>query len=176
MKFSPLELSGCHLVELEPIADERGFFARSWSRQEFIANGLNGDLVQCSLSFNERRGTIRGLHFQAAPHAEAKFVRCTRGAIYDIAVDVRPGSPTIGRWLAVELTAENRRALYIPEGFAHGFQSLEDGSEVLYQMSHQHVPASARGVAWNDPGIAIDWPVGEIILSDRDRSLPPLAL
>jgi dTDP-4-dehydrorhamnose 3,5-epimerase len=175
LRFTPLELTGCHLVELELIEDERGFFARSWSGEEFRAHGLNGQLVQCNVSFNVRRGTVRGLHFQAAPDEEVKLVRCTRGAIFDVAVDVRSGSPTCGRWVSAELSSENRQSLYIPEGFAHGFQSLVDGSEVFYQMSHHYVAEAARGIAWDDPEVAIAWPLGDAILSDRDRSLPTLA-
>jgi dTDP-4-dehydrorhamnose 3,5-epimerase len=175
LRFTRLELPDCRLVELEPIEDDRGFFARSWSAEDFIAQGLNGELVQCSVSFNLRRGIIRGLHFQAAPDQEAKLVRCTRGGIFDVAVDVRPGSPTKGRWVSAELTSENRRSLYIPEGFAHGFQCLEDGTEVFYQMSHRYVPEASRGLAWDDPEVGIEWPAGDVILSGRDRSFPTLA-
>ena len=148
------------LVELEPIADERGFFARSWSSEEFRGHGLDDRLTQTSVSFNYRRGTLRGLHYQAEPHAEAKLVRCTAGAIFDVAVDVRPGSVTFGKWVSIELSSDNRHAFYLPAGFAHGFQSLTADSEVLYQISVAHAPDHSRGVRWDDPAIAIQWPLG----------------
>jgi len=161
-----------HLARLE---DDRGFFARSFCQREFEAQGLNPHLAQCNVSFNRRRGTLRGLHFQAKPHEEAKLVRCTQGAIWDVAVDLREGSPSRRRWYAVELNAENRLALYVPEGFAHGFQTLADDCEVLYQMSEFYYPELARGVRWDDGALGIQWPLPNPILSDRDRSYPPLA-
>jgi len=174
MKFSPTKLPGVWIVDLEKHDDERGFFARSWCQQEFEQHGLNPRLVQCSVSFNHKKGTLRGMHYQIAPHEEAKLVRCTRGAIYDVAVDLRPASPTRKQWLGVELTAENGRALYISEGFAHGFQTLADNAEVFYQMSEFYHPESARGVRWDDPQLAIRWPVADKIISPRDQALPGL--
>jgi dTDP-4-dehydrorhamnose 3,5-epimerase len=172
MKFTSVPLGGAHVVELEPVADERGFFARSWCAEEFRSYGLNPALAQCSLSFNKRKGTLRGMHYQAEPHAEVKLVRCTSGAIYDVILDLRPASPTYCKWFAIELTAANRKMLYIPEGIAHGFQTLADNTEVFYQISVSHHPESARGVRWNDPLFSIEWPVRDLILSERDRSFP----
>lgn len=169
MKFAETPLAGAYIIDIEPIADERGFFARSWGRDEFAAHGLNSDLVQCNISCNTKKGTLRGMHYQAAPHGEAKLVRCTAGAIYDVIVDLRQDSPTYTAHVAVTLTAENRRALFIPEGFAHGFQALADNSEVFYQMSSLYVAEAARGVRWNDPAFAIEWPEDERIISTRDR-------
>jgi len=175
LKFQPTPLEGALVIELEPLADGRGFFARSFCQEEFRARGLDPAIAQCNVSFNRRRGTLRGLHYQARPHLEAKVVRCTQGAIWDVIVDLRAGSPTLKRWFALELSAENRRALYVPQGFAHGFQTLVDASEVLYQMSEFHRPESARGVRWDDPALAIPWPVASPILSERDRAFPALA-
>ena len=172
MKFTSVPLGGAHLVELEAVADERGFFARSWCAEEFRSYGLNPALAQCSLSFNKRKGTIRGMHYQAEPHAEVKLVRCTSGVIYDVILDLRPASPTYCKWFAIELTATNRKMLYVPEGIAHGFQTLADDTEVFYQISVSYHPESARGVRWNDPLFAIEWPVRDLILSERDRSFP----
>lgn len=173
MKFLPTELSGAWLIEPELISDERGSFARTWCAREFEARSLNPRLVQCNISVNRRCGTVRGLHFQREPHAEAKLVRCTRGAIFDVVVDLRPDSPTYCRWSAAELSAENHRQFYIPEGFAHGFQTLTDDCEVLYQMSQFFHPESAVGVRWDDAAFGIHWPATERrILSDRDASYP----
>lgn len=173
MRFIETKLRGAFIVEPERLPDERGFFARTWSRAEFEAQGLNPDLVQCNLSFNARRGTLRGMHYQAAPHAQVKLVRCTAGRVFDCIIDLREGSATFAQWFGVELSAENRAQLYVPEGFAHGFQTLEDGTEVFYQMSSPYVPESARGVRWNDPIFGIVWPeVGERILNERDRTYP----
>lgn len=172
MKITPLPLGGAHLVELEPVADERGFFARTWCAEEFRTYGLNPSLAQCSISFNKRRGTLRGLHYQAEPYAEAKLVRCTAGAIYDVILDLRPASDSCRKWFAVELNATNRTMLYIPEGLAHGFQTLADDTEVFYQMSVNYHPESARGVRWNDPLFGIEWPVPDPTISQRDRSFP----
>ena len=172
MKFGDVGLPGVRLVEPERMADERGFFARTWCRREFEAHGLEPNLVQCSISYNRRRGTLRGMHYQAAPSAEAKLVRCTAGAIYDVALDLRRDSPTYSQWRGVELTADNRCALYIPAGLAHGFLTLCDETEVLYQMSEFFAPEHARGVRWNDPAFGIQWPGEVIIISERDRSYP----
>jgi dTDP-4-dehydrorhamnose 3,5-epimerase len=174
MKFVATPLAGAFVIELEELGDERGFFARSFCGREFRAHGLDAAVAQCNVSFNRKRGTLRGLHYQAEPHAEAKLVRCTRGAIWDVIVDLRPGSATVRRWFAAELSAENRRALYAPAGFAHGFQTLADDSEVLYQMSESYHAELARGVRWNDPGLAVPWPIAQPIVSERDRALPLL--
>ena len=174
MKFLPTPLAGAYLIELEQLADERGFFARSFCQNEFKAHGLDPVVAQCNVSFNRKRGTVRGLHYQAEPHAEAKLVRCTRGAVWDVIVDLRRGSLTVRQWHAAELTADNRRALYIPDGFAHGFQTLADDSEVLYQMSEFYHPESARGVRWDDRTLAIRWPIKEAVITRRDRAFPTL--
>ncbi|HEY6779383.1 MAG TPA: dTDP-4-dehydrorhamnose 3,5-epimerase, partial [Thermoleophilaceae bacterium] len=155
--------------------DSRGFFARTFDRREWQAHGLDPAVVQCNLSYNARAGTLRGMHFQAAPHGEPKLVRCTRGAIYDVVVDLRPDSPTLGRWFGIELTAANGRALYVPVDFAHGFQTLADETEVLYMMGHEYVPEASRGVRWNDPAFGIDWPEppsGTRTISARDAGYP----
>jgi dTDP-4-dehydrorhamnose 3,5-epimerase len=158
VRFHETPVAGALVVESEPIEDERGYFARTFSSDEFAAHGLDERVDQCSTSFNARAGTLRGLHYQDAPHAEAKLVRCTRGAIYDVAVDLRSDSSSYLSWVGVELSADNGRALFVPEGCAHGFQTLVDASEVLYQISTSYVPTAARGVRWNDPAFGIDWP------------------
>jgi dTDP-4-dehydrorhamnose 3,5-epimerase len=170
MRFTELALHGAFLVAPERQQDERGYFARTWCREEFASQGLVAELVQCSTSFNARRGTLRGLHFQRAPHAEIKLVRCTRGAMFDVLLDLRPDAATFCRWQAVELTEDNGLAVYIPAGFAHGFQTLTDGTEVFYQMAERHHPDFAGGVRWDDPSFAIDWPIGQPILSGRDAA------
>ena len=172
MLFTETSLSGVYVVDLFRLEDERGFFGRSWCQQEFESHHLNPRLVQCNISFNKKRGTLRGMHYQLAPFEEAKLVRCTRGAIYDVALDLRPDSPTFRNWLPVELTAENRRALYIPEGLAHGFQTLADDAEVFYQMSQFYSPEAARGVRWNDPAFNIQWPIAAPVISERDNNYP----
>jgi dTDP-4-dehydrorhamnose 3,5-epimerase len=174
LKFLPTPLTGAYLIELELLEDERGFFARSFCQSEFRAHGLDPVVAQCNVSFNRKRGTLRGLHYQAEPHVEAKLVRCTRGAVWDVIVDLRKGSLTVRQWHAAELTADNRRALYIPAGFAHGFQTLADDTEVLYQMSEFYHPESARGILWDDPALQINWPLSNPTVSERDRSYPPL--
>ena len=173
MKFVRGELEGVWIIELERHSDERGHFARTWCDREFKEAGLNPSVVQCNISFNTKRNTLRGMHLQSAPHAESKLIRCTRGAIYDVALDLRPTSPTFKRWMAVELRATGNRMLYIPEGFAHGFQTLEDESEVFYQMSEYFHPESARGYRWDDPAFGIKWPqADQRIISARDASYP----
>lgn len=172
MIFQPTALPGAFVVELERREDERGYFARTWCRREFEAAGLDTELVQCSLSHNLRRSTLRGLHWQAAPHAEVKLVRCTTGAIWDVIIDLRPESPTFTKHFGVELTAANGRTLYIPKGFAHGFVTLTDATEVFYQMSEYYEPASTRGARWNDPAFGIEWPVTDPILHPRDAGYP----
>jgi dTDP-4-dehydrorhamnose 3,5-epimerase len=169
MRFIQTNLKGAYILEPEKLEDERGFFARSWCQKEFSDRGLNPNLVQCNISFNKKKGTIRGMHLQIPPFAEAKLVRCTRGAIYDVIVDVRPDSLTYKQWIGVELTAENHKALYVPEGFAHGFQTLEDNTEVFYQMSEFYAPECARGFRWNDPTFNINWPEQVSAISVRDR-------
>lgn len=170
MKFTTTPIAGVWLVEMERSEDDRGWFARSWCAGEFVAHGLSTAFSQSSTSFNRRRGTLRGMHYQVAPHAEAKLVRCTRGAMYDVALDLRPSSPTFCKWFAAELTADNGRALYIPEGCAHGFQTLADDTEVLYQIAGEYHPASGRGVRWDDAAFGIQWPLLEPQISDRDQN------
>ena len=172
MKFVPTPLGGAYVIELEPSFDERGFFARSWSAEEFKERGLAARMAQCSISFNTRKGTLRGMHYQSEPHAEAKVVRCSAGAMYDVLVDLRRGSPTYCRWFAVELSADNRKLLYVPEGIGHGFQTLTDNTEIFYQISQDYRSDASRGVRWNDPAFAIDWPIANPILSERDHSFP----
>ena len=173
MIFTETELPGAFVIDVDPREDERGFFARAWCEREFEDHGLSTRVVQCNLAYNRVKSTLRGLHYQAAPHAEVKLVRCTRGAVYDVIVDLRTDSPTFRRWIGVELTAENRRLLYIPEGFAHGYQTLEDGTETYYQVSAFHEPAAERGVRWNDPTFAIAWPPAERrVISAKDEAWP----
>jgi dTDP-4-dehydrorhamnose 3,5-epimerase len=172
MIFTETQLAGAYLVDPERIEDGRGFFARTWCRDEFKRHRLNPGLVQCSVSYNRLRGTLRGMHFQAKPHEEAKLVRCTRGAIYDVIVDLRNDSPTYRHWIAVELTAENRRMLYVPEGFAHGFQTLADETEVFYQISKSYYPQAARGLRYDDPAVGITWPLAVAVISQKDQGYP----
>jgi dTDP-4-dehydrorhamnose 3,5-epimerase len=174
--FQPTGLPDAYVIQIERLEDERGFFARSWCQREFEAHGLNPCLVQCNISYNKKRGTLRGVHYQVAPFEEAKLVRCTRGAIYDVIVDLRSASPTFMQHVAVTLTANERNMLYVPEGFAHGFLTLEDDTEVFYQMSEFYAPEYARGFRWNDPAISIDWPIAVEIISQRDATYPNLVL
>ena len=176
MRFTEQSLSGVFIVAPERHIDRRGHFARTFCRDEFVSHGLAGDFVQCNTSYNARRGTLRGMHFQRAPHEETKLVRCTRGAIFDVVLDLRPDAPTFCRWRAVELTADNGLALYVPGGFAHGFQSLTDEAEVFYQMSEQFHPESAGAVRWDDPAFGIEWPIRLPILSDNDASYQDFCL
>lgn len=172
MIFRKTALKGAYIIELEPHSDERGQFVRTWCRDEFRRHGIETAFVQTAVSINEQRGTLRGLHWQEAPHEEAKIVRCARGAIYDVIVDIRPDSPTFGQWLGLTLTAGAQLMLFIPEGFAHGFQTLEDDTEVSYQLSAGYVAGAGRGLRYNDPALAIDWPLPVSRISDRDRSWP----
>ncbi len=174
MRFSETALHGAWVIEPELLGDERGWFARTFDADEFRARGMNPDVAQCNASFNARAGTLRGMHYQAEPHGESKLVRCVRGAVFDVAVDLRAGSPTYGRWYGLQLSAENRLAFYIPPGLAHGFQTLLDDSEVLYQMGHAYVPEAARGVRWDDPTVNIAWPPvdGPRTVSERDGAFP----
>jgi len=177
VRFVSTELPGAYVVELEEHADERGFFARIWCRDELATHGLTAELAQCSLSRNAVAGTLRGMHFQRTPNQEAKLVRCTRGAIFDVIVDLRADSSTFGRWFGVELEEAAGRALYVPEGFAHGFQTLVDDVDVLYMISTPYAPESASGVRWDDPFLAIEWPhTGRRVISDRDRTWPDFAV
>jgi len=171
--FSETKLKGSYIIDLERVEDKRGFFARTVCNAEFKVHGLNSQFVQSSISFNRQSGTLRGMHYQVPPHAECKLVRCTMGAIFDVVVDLRPESETFREWTAVELSAENRRMLYIPEGLAHGFQTLADNSEVLYQISESYHPESARGVRWNDAAFGIQWPLAEQrVISEKDLHYP----
>jgi dTDP-4-dehydrorhamnose 3,5-epimerase len=172
MRFEETRLAGAYVVDLEPRTDDRGFFARAFCEREFEAHGLPGRFPQCNLSRNDRAGTLRGMHFQAAPHREAKLVRAVRGAIFDVIVDIRAGSPTFLQWLGVELTADSGRALFVPEGFAHGFLTLVDGTDVFYQMSEFYRSEGARGLRWNDPRLRIAWPRAPESMAERDASYP----
>jgi dTDP-4-dehydrorhamnose 3,5-epimerase len=172
MKFTPTCLPGAFLIEPEIREDERGFFSRLWCAREFESHGLNPRMAQCNISFNNCKGTLRGMHYQEAPHQETKLIRCTHGAIYDVIVDLRPESPAYKQPFGVVLSASNRRMLYAPEGFAHGFLTLEDNSEVFYQMGEFYAPDSARGFRWNDPSFHIEWPDEVCVICDRDRTYP----
>ena len=172
MIFRETRIPGVFEIRPELLTDERGFFARTWCQKEFEAHKLNPRLVQCSISFSKRRGTLRGMHYQIGEHAEAKLVRCTKGSICDIAIDIRRESPTFKSWVAVVLSAEERNMLYVPEGCAHGFLTLEDETEVFYQMSQIHNPESSRGVRWDDPAFRISWPGKVEVISERDRTYP----
>jgi dTDP-4-dehydrorhamnose 3,5-epimerase len=172
MIFAETRLKGAYIIELEKIEDERGFFARSWCQREMRDHGLDPNVVQCNISFNKKKGTLRGMHYQSDPYSEAKLVRCTHGALYDVIIDLRPDSSTFLEWISVELTAENRKMLYIPKNFAHGFQTLADDTEVFYQMSEFYSPEHARGIRWNDPQFGIKWPTEVQVISHRDDSYP----
>lgn len=172
MIFRETGFGGLVVIELELVGDERGSFARTFDAAEWAANGMSARVVQCNLSRNARRRTLRGLHYQADPYGEAKLVRCSRGAVYDVAVDLRRDSPTFRGWFGLELSEANDRMLYIPEGFAHGFLTLTDDTEVLYQMSSEYAPDAARGVRWDDPAFGIEWPEEPLVVSERDRAFP----
>jgi dTDP-4-dehydrorhamnose 3,5-epimerase len=187
--FTETKLKGAFIIELQRLEDERGFFARSFCQEEFRLHGINMNIVQCNISYNEKKGTLRGMHFQAAPYEESKLVRCTMGAIYDVIIDIRPDSATYCQWIAVELTAHRSQLtahrspltayhtmLYVPQGFAHGFLTLEDNTEVFYQMSEFYMPEHARGIRWNDSAFGIHWPIHAEIISERDRSYPDFIL
>jgi dTDP-4-dehydrorhamnose 3,5-epimerase len=173
MIFTPARLEGASLIDVERHNDERGFLARTFCEREFAEHGLPMRIVQSSTIHSPRRHTLRGLHYQEPPHSEVKLVRCTRGSIFLVMIDLRPGSPSRNDWLGVELSASSERLAYVPKGFAQGYQTLEDDTEVLYQMSHHYVPEAARGVRWDDPAFGIDWPAAEgRLISERDRSWP----
>ena len=175
MIFTQTDLEGAYIVDIEPHRDERGYFARVWCSHEFEEQGLNTDLVQCSVAYNYKKGILRGMHYQNQPYAEVKLVRCTKGAVYDVIVDLRVDSPTHLKWVSVELTEENHRMLYVPEGFAHGYITLKDDTELFYQMSEFYVPGAGAGVRWNDPAFGIEWPdVGDILIPDKDQMWPLL--
>jgi dTDP-4-dehydrorhamnose 3,5-epimerase len=179
VNFKETSLEGVVEIDLDPHEDDRGFFARSYCWREFQSHGLNPRVVQCNLSYNRRRGTLRGMHYQEGIHGESKLIRCGRGAVYDVVVDLRVDSPTFRRWTAVELRAEPgrpSRMLYVPEGFAHGFLTLEDNTEVFYQMSEFYEPAASRGFRWNDPAFSITWPEPVQVISERDRSYPDFSI
>lgn len=170
MIFQPTELQGAFIIELNKIKDQRGFFARAWCEKEFAEHGLTPVVHQTNVSFNLKKGTLRGMHYQIAPYQEAKTVRCTRGAIYDVIIDLRKDSPTYKRWIGVELTADNYRQLYVPEDFGHGFLTLEDNTEITYQVSQFYTPGAERGIRYNDPSFAIEWPVSVQVISDKDAN------
>lgn len=173
MIFTKTKLMGAYIIQVDKIEDQRGFFARMWCRKEFEDYDLNPTVAQINISFNKNRGVIRGLHYQTRPHEEAKLIRCTRGAIYDVIIDLRPDSATYLNWIGVELTAENRKMLYVPENFAHGYQSLKVNTEVLYPVSQFYSPESVKGIRWNDPTFSIEWPVAEnLIISEQDKKWP----
>ena len=174
MRFEELAIEGVFAIESDPAVDGRGFFARTFDRDAFGERGLALEVVQASVSFNARRGTLRGLHLQTPPHEEAKLVRCLSGSVYDVVVDLRGGSPTFLRWLGVELSSARRNALYIPSGLAHGFLTLEDACELEYLISAPYVPGAATGVRWNDPAVGVEWPFEPVVMSDRDASFPDL--
>jgi dTDP-4-dehydrorhamnose 3,5-epimerase len=174
--FTELELAGAYVLDPERREDDRGFFARAWCADELAERGLETRLAQANLSYNRRRGTVRGMHMQEPPHAEVKVIRATRGAVYDVIVDLREGSPTRGRWVGVELSAENGRAVYVPEGFAHGYQTLVDDAETFYLVSEFYAPGAERGYRWDDQAFAIEWPQPEgAIVSEKDASWPDWA-
>jgi dTDP-4-dehydrorhamnose 3,5-epimerase len=172
MIFKETKLKGACTIELERIEDERGFFARSWCQKEFDEHGLNPLIVQCNISYNKKKGTLRGMHYQAAPYEEAKIVSCISGAIYDVIIDLRRDSATYCQWFAVELSSDNCRMLYVPVGLAHGFQSLEDNTVVFYQMSEFYHPECARGVRWDDTAFGVKWPIKNSIIAVKDRKFP----
>jgi dTDP-4-dehydrorhamnose 3,5-epimerase len=172
MRFETSEIEGAFIIDLEPIEDERGFFARSYCADEFAQNGVEAAFVQENVGFSRRRGTLRGLHFQHPPHDEVKLVRCTRGGVWDVALDLRPRSDSAGRWVGVELTAENHRMLVVPEGCAHGYLTLTDGAEVRYLTSRAYAPGAADGIRYDDPAFAIAWPVAVEVVSEQDRTWP----
>jgi dTDP-4-dehydrorhamnose 3,5-epimerase len=177
VEFEPAGIEGSYRIAIRRIGDERGFFARIWDEGLFAEHGIAVRNLQTNLSYNVRAGTIRGLHWQIEPYGESKLVRCTRGAAFDVGVDLRRESPTYGRWQGVTLTAEERNLVFVPAGCAHGYQALENDTEVSYQVSHVYVPGSERGIRWNDPGLAIDWPIRDgVIVSDKDAAWPDLSL
>lgn len=175
MIFTPTKLQGAFILEVKKIEDERGFFGRSWCKRELEEHGLNANVVQANVSYNKVKGTLRGMHFQKAPHQETKLVRCTRGAIYDVIIDLRPNSPTYKQWIGVELTEDNYRMLFVPEDFAHGFITLQDNTEVTYQVTQYYTPGAEGGIRWNDPAFNIQWPIEPTVVSGKDQVHPDFA-
>jgi len=176
MFFVETKLKGAFIIEPERLSDERGFFARTWCKRELNDFGLNANMAQCNISFNRKKGTLRGMHYQIAPKQEVKLVRCTAGAIYDVIIDLRPSSVTFKKWFAIELTAENRKILYVPEAFSHGFLTLSENTEVFYQMSEFYAPECARGIRWNDPFFGVVWPDEIALISDKDKTYPDFSI
>ena len=172
MKFTETELKGGYIIDIQKIEDDRGFFARGWCKNEFEEHGISSNLAQVNISYNKFKGTLRGLHYQASPYEEAKLVRCTKGEIFDVMVDLREGSPTYGKWMGAELTADNHRMLLVPEGFAHGFQTLQDDTEVFYQVSEFYTPNAEQGARYDDPAFGITWPLEVSVISDKDANWP----
>lgn len=171
MIFTETKLKGAYIVDLEPIEDERGFFARAWCKNEIERCGINSNVVQCNISLSKRKGTIRGMHYQKRPYSETKFVRCVRGVLYDVIIDLRKESQTYGKWIGIELSEKNGRSLYVPEGFAHGFQTLTDNVYAFYQVTEFYTPGAERGIRWNDPKFNIDWPIRQhTIISEKDKA------
>ncbi|WP_076667762.1 dTDP-4-dehydrorhamnose 3,5-epimerase [Pontibacter indicus] len=174
MIFTETKLKGAYIIDIKKLEDERGFFGRAYCQKEFEEHGLNTNLVQANVSYNYKKGTLRGMHMQLAPHAETKLVRCTRGAIFDVIIDLRPDSETYKQWIGVELTADNYRMLYVPEGFAHGYMTLEDNSDVMYQVTAFYAAGAERGHRWNDPAFNIQWPMEPVVISEKDQQHPLL--
>lgn len=172
MIFTETNLKDAYLIDIQKFEDQRGFFARGWCQNEFEAHGLVPRVVQANISYNHSKGTLRGMHYQQAPYAETKLIRCVRGALYDVIVDLRPESPTFKQWIGVELTAENYRMLYVPEGFAHGFQTLVDNTEAFYQVSQFYTPEAEGGLRYDDPAFGIEWPLTVEVISEKDKSWP----
>jgi len=174
--FAETKLKGVYVIEIEKLKDHRGFFARTWCKKEFEEHNLVSRVRQANVSYNKKKGTLRGMHYQLSPYEETKLVRCTMGAIYDVIIDLRPVSPTYTQWIGVELTAENYKMLYVPENFAHGFITFEDNTEVAYQVSQFYTPGSERGIRWDDPAFQIDWPLEVQVISDKDKNWPDYTL
>jgi len=172
MKFTETKLKGAFIIEIEKLSDDRGFFARSWCQKEFEIHALASRVVRANVSYNRKRGTMRGMHYQIAPYQESKLIRCTRGAIYDVIIDLRPDSPTYKQWTGVELTADNYTMFFVPQDFAHGFETLTDETEITYQVSQFYTPGSEKGIRFNDPAFDIQWPLEVTIISDKDRTWP----
>ncbi|RIJ34382.1 dTDP-4-dehydrorhamnose 3,5-epimerase [Pontibacter oryzae] len=172
MIFTETKLKGAFIIDVKRLEDERGFFGRSFCQNEFEAHGLSKDVRQTNVSYNKKKGTLRGMHMQLAPNEESKLVRCTRGAIYDVIIDMRPDSETYKQWIGVELTADNYRMLFVPEGFAHGFITLEDNTDVTYQVTEFYTPGAERGIRWNDPAFNIEWPIEPVVISEKDQAHP----
>ena len=174
MKFTETYLKGAFVIELNPIRDERGFFARSWCKREMEEHGLNTNIVQANVSFTEKKGTLRGIHYQIDPYQETKLFRCTGGALFDVIVDLRKESPTYLKWFGVELTAENNKMVYVPENFGHAYLILQDGTTASYMVTQFYTPGAEAGIRWNDPAIKIDWPLSPTIISEKDQNFPDL--